>query len=235
MCDAGEKLQKVVDGYQNMGEQNGALDSDFAQKGGGVGYILDIEKPLMGGKPAVLGYESAPQYKDGSLVDQRSETGMLMGHPDQCGGYKKKGKLSNKKHNNNNHPKMNNNGRNNNVRVNVKVNSNNKKSKKKSQSKKGKGRKYSHKKHRAGKKHNKMHKGKYYGKKSHKKGKGKGRYYRKNRSKNRRRFKKGGQKMKGGSGCQYTRLEDGQEGVFTADMSQRTFEGKQPNWQPSDV
>ena len=143
MCDSGQKLKQVVDGYQNMDRMNGALDSDFGQKGGGVGYILDIEKPLIGGKPAVVGYESAPEYKDGSLVDQRSETGMLMGHPDQCGGYKKKGKLSSKKHNNNNHPQMNNNGGNNkiannatknnvaknNERVNVRVNSNHKKTK----------------------------------------------------------------------------------------------------------
>lgn len=28
---------------------------------------------------------------------------------------------------------------------------------------------------------------------------------------------------------------NGEKGVFTADMSQRTFEGRQPNWNPSDV
>ena len=99
---------------------------------------------------------------------------------------------------------------------------------KKSQKRKQSGRKYSHKKRYSGKKHKKGPKGKY----SEKKGKGK--YFRKNKSKNRRRFRKG-KKMTGGAGCQYERLGEGQQGVFTADMSQRTFEGKQPNWQPSDV
>ena len=233
MCDSGQKLKQVVDGYQNMEKMTGALDSGFGQKGGGVGYVLDIEKPFIGGKAAVVGYESAPEYKDGSLVGARTESGMLMGAPDQCGGAKKKGKLSGKKHNNNNHPQMNNNEAQNNVRMNVQVNNKPKKSKKKSQKRKRSGKKYTHKKKHSGKKQKKGAKGKYSQRRSQRKGKG--RYNRKNRSKNRRRFKKRGNKMTGGSGCQYERLGDGQQAVFTADMSQRTFEGKQPNWQPSDV
>lgn len=245
MCDSGQKLKQVVDGYQNMEKMTGALDSGFGQKGGGVGYVLDIEKPFIGGKAAVVGYDSAPEYREGSLVGTRTESGMLMGAPDQCGGAKKKGKLSGKKHNNNNprmnnnealnnnKPQMNNNAALNNVRMNVQVNNKPKKSKKKSQKRKHSGRKYSHKKKHSGKKHKKNSNAKSSQRKSKRKGKGK--YHRKNRSKNQRRFKRGRKKMTGGSGCQYERLADGQESVFTTDMSQRTFEGKQPNWQPSDV
>jgi hypothetical protein len=251
MCDSGGKLQKVVDGYQNYEQMTGALDSDFqTQKGGGTGYILDLEQPRVGGQPQVTGYVSQPEYLNGSLVQQRTDDGRLMGDADLCGGGKKKKLNNNKKGNSNNNVAMmmnqNNNVRVNNVRVNnAKVNNNgtNKvavnnvaakvnKPKRSKKSKKNKKRRFSMKKRRYHTKKRKGMRHRVKKGKGMKKGKGKrsrhgSKYRRKKRSKNRKRH---GKKMKGGDGCSYEVQGDGQASVFTDDMSQRSFDCNQPNW-----
>ena len=88
MCDA-SKVNKVVNDYQNYEEMTGALDNDFAQSGGGTGYLLDLEQPRIGGQPQVTGYVAQPEYSEGSLVGQRTPDGRLLGTADQCGGAKK--------------------------------------------------------------------------------------------------------------------------------------------------
>ena len=253
MCDA-SKVQKVVNGYQNYEEMTGALDKEFDQSGGGTGYLLDLEQPRIGGQPQVTGYVAQPEYSEGSLVGQRTPDGRLLGTADQCGGAKGKlyGKKGNNNNNNNNRAKMNNNAVNNNNRMvnnanvanNVKPMNNKKVSKKKSRPK--------HK--RTMKKMYRGKKGKRFSKrgKRHHKSKRhyKGKYHRRNKSKNRRRKHK---KMKGGGEsananvannnsvnssnvvqeCGYEVQGEGHQSVFHDNMVERTFDGKQPNWDPS--
>jgi len=37
------------------------------------------------------------------------------------------------------------------------------------------------------------------------------------------------------SGCQYEVQGEGQQSVYTDDMMKRTFDGKQPNWNPETL
>ena len=56
------------------------------QKGGSVGFIQNLEAARIGGRPEIVGYTSQPEYLDGKLVQQVSESGQLMGKDDMCGG-----------------------------------------------------------------------------------------------------------------------------------------------------
>lgn len=250
MCDAG-KVEKVVGGYQNYEEMTGALDSEFQQNGGGTGYLLDLEQPRIGGQSQVTGYVAQPEYSDGSLVGQRTADGRLMGTADQCGGAKKK--LYGKKNNNNNNKAVMNNNfanvNNNNKMVNN-VNINNKSKRKHSNSKRTmkKGR-------HANKKRYSHKKGMRFSKKKGKGGKNKrhfkGKYHRKYRSKNRNyrsknKRNKNHKKMTGGGeevannanvakDCGYEVQGEGQNSVYHDNMGERTFDGKQPNWEPGNL
>lgn len=241
MCDKSQtQLQKVVDGYKNYESMTGALDSDFQQKGGGTGYILDLELPRVGGQAPVTGYVSQPEYLNGTLVQQRTEDGRLMGDAQQCGGAKKKLNSQKKMGINSNLSNMMNNAKVNNAKVNN-ANLNNAKANNAmaNQNKAKKSKKKSKKKNRTRRRYSKKHFKKHRGKKSHKfkKGmkkrhpqrkRGKSRkYHRRNKSKNRKKYHK---KMRGGDGCSYEVQGQGQDSVFTHDMNERSFDCNQPNW-----
>ena len=91
------KLDNVVKGYQ--GCSSGALNSNFNQSGGSIGFTHDLNKPV-GGLPERIGYVSQPEYVDGKLVGDVTSDGRLMGKDGMCGGAKKK--TSGKKNNMNN-------------------------------------------------------------------------------------------------------------------------------------
>lgn len=246
MCDKSQtQLQKVVDGYKNYESMTGALDSDFQQKGGGTGYILDLELPRVGGQAPVTGYVSQPEYLNGTLVQQRTEDGRLMGDAQQCGGAKKKLNSQKKMGINSNLSNMMNNAKVNNAKVNnanlnnAKANNAKANNAMANQNKAKKSKKKSKKKNRTRRRYSKKHFKKHRGKKSHKfkKGmkkrhpqrkRGKSRkYHRRNKSKNRKKYHK---KMRGGDGCSYEVQGQGQDSVFTHDMNERSFDCNQPNW-----
>ena len=148
------KLDNVVKGYQ--GCSSGALNSNFNQNGGSIGFTHDLNKPV-GGLPERIGYVSQPEYVDGKLVGEVTSDGRLMGKDGMCGGAKKK--ASGKKNNMNNLV-SNMLGLNNNSGIKASIILNNKKntpkrkrSKNKSKSKKNKNRsKKNKKKHKKSKK-----------------------------------------------------------------------------------
>ena len=91
------KLDNVLKGYQ--GCSSGALNSNFNQNGGSIGFTHDLNKPV-GGLPERIGYVSQPEYVDGKIVGDVTSDGRLMGKDGMCGGAKKK--ASGKKNNMNN-------------------------------------------------------------------------------------------------------------------------------------
>ena len=83
------------------------------QKGGNIGYILNVESPRIGGKAEVLGYTSQPEYLDGKLVKSTNQVGQLENNNGMSGGgveemmIEKKTKNSNNKHKKSNRKKKN--------------------------------------------------------------------------------------------------------------------------------
>jgi len=81
------------------------------QKGGNIGYILNVESPRIGGKAEVLGYTSQPEYLDGKLVKSTNQVGQLENNNGMSGGgveemmIEKKTKNSNNKHKKSNRKK----------------------------------------------------------------------------------------------------------------------------------
>ena len=219
MCDSEAKLNQVVDGYQNYEKNTGALDSDFNQSGGGTGFILDVEQPTIGGQAQVTGYVSQPEYVNGALVQQRTPDGRLVGDANLCGGGKKKMKV-NKNNNKNNNTRVNNvRINNNNNKANNNKATNNKVNKKENKSRKRK-RSRSRKPNR---------------KRSKKWHKNKSKYSRRNRSKNRKRLDKRRRSKKNrhrGGGCDYQVQGEELVSNFDANMTNREFGCRQPNWDP---
>ena len=83
------KLNQVVNGYKNYETNTGALNTEFDQKGGSVGFTHHLENPRIGGQPERIGYVSQPEYLDGKLVAQTNSDGRIVGNEEQCGGAKK--------------------------------------------------------------------------------------------------------------------------------------------------
>lgn len=221
MCDSEAKLNQVVDGYQNYEKNTGALDSEFNQSGGGTGFFLDVEQSTIGGQAQVTGYVSQPEYVNGALVQQRTPDGRLVGDANLCGGGKKKMKV-NKNNNKNNNTRVsnvrinnNNNKANNNKATNNKVNKKANKSRKRKRSKS------------RSRKPNK--------KKSKKWHKNKSKNKRRNRSKNRKRLDKRRRSKKNrhrGGGCDFQVQGEELVSNFDANMTNREFGCRQPNWDP---
>lgn len=220
MCDSEAKLNQVVDGYQNYEKNTGALDSEFNQSGGGTGFFLDVEQSTIGGQAQVAGYVSQPEYQNGALVQQRTPDGRLVGDANLCGGGKKKMKV-NKNNNKNNNTRVNNVRINNNNKANNNKATNNKVNKKANKSRK--------------RKRSKSRSRKPNKKKSKKWHKNKSKNKRRNRSKNRKRLDKRRRSKKNrhrGGGCDFQVQGEELVSNFDANMTNREFGCRQPNWDP---
>lgn len=252
MCDSDKALQKVVGGYQNYEDMDGHLDKDFAQKGGD-GHFLNVGAPRIGGLAEVGKYINQPEYQNGQLVENKAPDGRYIGNGDLLGGAKRRREEEEERREGEEEEERREEeeregeeerrereregeeeerrerDEEEEVRVDMVKNNavNNKNSskkvapKKKSMKKRKKNKKKGSKKKGHQKKHNK-HRSKYH-RRRHSKNK---------RKRNKRRRSQKKRKQTGGDGELYSIQGEGQEGVFTDDMTQREFGCRQPNWDP---
>ena len=177
--------------FNNIRQGGGKKKLTKKQKGSGqgnIGYILNVEKPRIGGLAEVSGYQTQPEYVDGKLATVE----------DLCGG----------------------------ARVNL-LRSDRGRSKVGGMRKKSRKNRRSIKKKSLRKKVKKSRSNRKLTKKNNKK-------MRSNNIKKKNKIRKLRKMKKGGSWLDkcHSVQGDGQQGVFHDNMNDRTFDCKQPNWDP---
>ena len=184
--------------FNNVRNGGGKKKISKKQKGSGqgnIGYILNVEKPRIGGLAEVSGYQTQPEYVDGKLSTVE----------DLCGGARVNLLRSDR-------------GRSKVGGTRKKSRKNRRSLKKKSLNKKVKKSSGVSRKSRSNKKLTKKNSRKMRSNNLRKK----------NKIRKLRKMKKGGSWLERCHSVQ----ADGQQGVFHDNMNDRTFDCKQPNWDP---